>query len=149
MDLGRNCQLSRKISLRESYRRKLAAMPVAERWKAINKSQARSMLKRQSKGLKAQTAKYRKVSAVFLSQPENKWCLCCDLRREKLGENIIRNQATEIHHHRGRIGRLLCWVPGFRPFCHRCRSYPHSYPKLARQLNLLASPTLWNVFPEK
>lgn len=100
-----------------------------------------------SKGLKVEQAKYRKLAAVFLSQPENKWCVCCTLRREVLGENILRNQSAEIHHWAGRIKRLLCYVPYFRAFCYHCREWPHQNPEKARELNILAPAHLWEVYP--
>lgn len=109
----------------------------------------RRPLRRVSKSLKAEQAKYRRVSAIFLSLPENKWCICCTLRREKLAENILRNQAVEIHHWAGRIGRLLCYIKYFRAFCNACRRWPHDNPEKARTLNLLAPAPQWNVFPEK
>lgn len=136
VDFGiRNSTLKRRVSLRDSYRYKKRT-PLK-----------RTPLRRVSKGLAAEQRKYRKIEAKFLAQPENKWCICCTIRREKLGENILRNQATEIHHWAGRIGRLLCYVPYFRAFCFRCRSWPHDHPKLARELGLLAPARLWNVFP--
>lgn len=106
----------------------------------------RTRLKRMSKGLKAVTAKYRKLENHFLAQPENKWCEICTRRREA-GENICRNQSTEVHHYAGRIGRLLCYVPYFIASCFWCRDWPHKHPKKARELRLLAPPKLWNVFP--
>lgn len=106
----------------------------------------RAPLKRESKSHKAELAKYRKLAAVFLAQPENSWCICCTVRREH-GENIVRNPAVEIHHFAGRIGRLLCYVPYFRAFCNACRTWPHEHPSLARELNLLVPASLWNCFP--
>lgn len=129
------------------YKRSLLALPPQKREKARQLGLRRTPLAKMSKGLKAETAKYRKLSAEFLARPENTWCLCCTLRRETLGGNILRNQSCEIHHWAGRIGRLLCYVPYFRAFCYRCRTFPHSNPKLARELNLLAPAHLWNVFP--
>lgn len=126
--------LKRKVSLRRSwFKRNPLARPVP--------------LRKQSKGLRTATAKYRKLETAFLSLPENKWCICCTIRRETLGENILRNQATEVHHWAGRIGRLLCYVPYFRAFCYFCRLWPHQHPRLARELGLLAPAKLWNVFP--
>ena len=119
-------------------------------WKGFRLRQVplkRVPIKRESKGHKAEVRKYRKVSAEFLARPENAWCICCTLRRERLGENILRNQSVEIHHWAGRIGRLLCYVPYFRAFCNACRRWPHEHPSLARELNLLAPPKLWNHFP--
>lgn len=120
--------------------------PRYNRLRAGTKRLKRTPLKRMSKGLKAETLKYHKVSTEFLLRPENKWCICCTLRREKLGENILQNPATEIHHWAGRIKRLLCYVPYFRPFCFWCRLWPHEHPEQARKLNLLAPSNLWNVF---
>lgn len=120
--------------------------PSDDRQRESRRLLKKTRLKSASKGLKAEQAKYRRLSATFLARPENKWCVCCDLRREA-GEDILRNQATEVHHHRGRIGKLLCWLPGFRAFCFFCRTWPHDHPALARKLNLLAPPSLWNIYP--
>lgn len=137
---------NRKRTLRLLRKRqKLAALKPGDRQKVVDGKSHR--LKSASKGLKAETAKYRKFSADFLARPENTWCVCCTLRREKLSENIIRNQATEIHHVRGRIGRLLCWLPGFRAFCNSCRNWPHDHPSKARELGLLSPASLWNIYP--
>lgn len=127
-------------------KRRLNSIPPRQRQKAVD-GDFRHPPKRASKGLKAEQAKYKKLHADFLSRPENTWCVCCTIRREQLGENIVRNQSVEIHHVRGRIGRLLCWVPGFRAFCNACRHWPHEHPIKARELNLLAPAHLWNVFP--
>lgn len=147
-DLRINGRLNSNVSLRDSWKHKLLAMPPALREQVRQTSLKRSSIEKVSKGLKAEKAKYRKLSAVFLARPENTWCICCTLRRERLGENILRNQATEIHHWAGRIGRLLCYVPFFRAFCNACRSWPHDHPSKARKLNLLAPAQLWNVFPD-
>jgi hypothetical protein len=66
--------LKRTSSLRDSWKRKLLAMPKVLREKARQSSLKRSPLKRASKGLKAEQAKYWKLSAAFLGRPENKFC---------------------------------------------------------------------------
>lgn len=99
-----------------------------------------------SKGLKAELAKYWKLSSAFLALPENKFCIICVVRREH-GENILVNLATEIHHWAGRIKRLLCHVPFFRASCRSCRDWPHDNKVKARAWGLLAPATQWNVFP--
>jgi hypothetical protein len=134
---------------RNGWKRKLLRMPRARREAARKSSLKRSPLKRESKGRKAELAKYRKLSANFLAQPENFWCICCTLRREKLGENICRNYSTEIHHFALRNGRLLCYVPYFRAFCFGCRDWPHLHPKVARSIGLLAPPNLCGIFPKE
>jgi predicted amidophosphoribosyltransferase len=139
-------RLKRKISLRDSYRRKVAGMPLAARRKAYNRQLRRSPLRRISKGLKASTVVYRCLEALFLSRPENKWCEICTRRREA-GENICRNQSTEVHHYAGRIGRLLCYTPYFIASCFFCREWPHQHKRMARDLQLLARAPQWNVYP--
>lgn len=106
----------------------------------------RTKIKRVSKGLKAEQAKYFKLSAAFLAQPENRFCIICIVRREH-GENILINFATEVHHFAGRIKRLLCYVPYFKPSCRHCRDWPHENKSKARLWGLLAPITKWNVFP--
>jgi hypothetical protein len=89
---------------------------------------------------------YFALSTEFLLKPENKFCLTCQVRREH-GENILIQIATEVHHWAGRIGRLLCYVPFFRPSCRGCRDWPHTNATKAREWGLLAPAPLWNVFP--
>lgn len=106
----------------------------------------RTRIKRASKGLKAEQAKYWILSAAFLARPENLFCIICTVRREH-GENILVNLATEVHHWAGRIKRLLCYVPFFRPSCRSCRDWPHENKTKARLWGLLAPITQWNRFP--
>lgn len=106
----------------------------------------RTPLKKIAKSQRKRLRKYYPLAKEFLSRPENKFCLICTVRREH-GENILINLATEIHHWAGRIGKLLCYVPYFRPSCFSCRLWPHDHPKLAREYGLLAPAPLWGVFP--
>lgn len=112
------------------------------RWKNRNRS-----ISHASKGLKAERAKYQKLSYVFLHQLENKWCVCCTLRQTVLGEDILINYSSEVHHWAGRIKKLLCYVPYFRAFCYHCREWPHLNKIKARELGLLAPAHLWEVYP--
>lgn len=106
----------------------------------------RKPLKKIARSRRTELEHYFALSTEFLLREENRLCIICQVRREH-GENIKQNVATETHHHRGRVGRLLCWVPGFRPSCNRCRTWPHDHPREARDWGLLAPPQLWNVFP--
>lgn len=137
----------KRTSLRDSWKRKFLAMPKALREKARQSSLKRSPLKRASKGLKAEQSKYWKLSAAFLARPANKFCIICVVRREH-GENILVNLATEIHHWAGRIKRLLCYIPFFKPSCRSCRDWPHDNKVKAREWGLLAPITQWNVCPD-
>jgi hypothetical protein len=103
-------------------------------------------LKKVSQGRRTRLTAYYALAGAFLRQPQNKYCLICTVRREH-GENILIGSATEVHHWAGRIGRLLCYVPYFRPSCFGCRSFPHDHPKEAREWGLLAPAPQWNRFP--
>jgi hypothetical protein len=103
-------------------------------------------LKKVSLGHRKRLTAYYALAGAFLKQPENKFCLICTARREH-GENILIALATEVHHWAGRMGRLLCYVPYFRPTCFGCRMFPHDHPKEAREWGLLAPAPQWNVFP--
>jgi hypothetical protein len=137
--------LKRKVSLRDSFLRKLREKGTKVSYRH-NGLKRRRGIKKVSRARRTSLARYMALAGAFLSLPENRLCLICQTRREH-GENILINRATEIHHYRGRRGRLLCWVPGFRPSCFGCRLWPHDYPKLAREYGLLAPAPLWEVFP--
>lgn len=100
-----------------------------------------------SKSLKAEQAKYAKLSKEFLARPENRFCVICIARRDELGEKILLNPASEIHHYAGRIGRLLCYIPFWKPSCLRCRPWPHDNKALARSVGMLCPSHEYNVFP--
>jgi hypothetical protein len=141
-----NSTLKRRVSLRDGFIRKLkhdATKTVYGRNGSIKRVKP---LKKVSRSQRHRLAAYMALAEAFLKQPENKHCLICIVRREH-GENILINLATEVHHWAGRIGRLLCYVPYFRPSCYRCRTFPHDHPKEARDWGLLAPANQWNVFP--
>lgn len=130
------------ISMRESYKRKLLALPPSERHKAC----CRVAIKRESKGRKAEMRRYNESAAAFFSEPGNDVCLICVKLRED-GEDILLRPATERHHVRGRIGRLLNWRPGQIPCCRGHRLWPHENPARARKLGLPCEPSQWNTYP--
>lgn len=141
--------LKHRVSLRDSYRKKIkeqfCSRPIHFR-KGNGRIERRSPLKKIAKSRRRQMAEYFALSTAFLLKPENGLCAICTVRREH-GENILVQIATEIHHFAGRIGRLLCYVPFFKPSCRGCRSWPHDNPEKARAWGLLASPARWNVMP--
>lgn len=108
----------------------------------------RSPLKRESKGRKAELRKYYESAPAFFCEPGNRNCLICVKLRED-GEDIILRKATERHHLRGRIGRLLNWRPGQIPCCLHHRTWPHDHPARARKLGLLCAAPDWNCFPDE
>jgi hypothetical protein len=81
---------------------------------------------------------YGPISKKFLA--ENPICAICVARKKK-----PPNPSTEVHHLRGRVGRLLCDVRGFVASCFPCRDFPHTKVIKARELGVLAPANLWNV----
>lgn len=106
----------------------------------------RSPIKRESKSHKAELAKYNASAKTFFAEPGNDVCHICVKLRED-GDDIVLRSATERHHIRGRIGRLLNWRPGWIPSCFPHREWPHQHPARARKLGLLCEAKDWNVFP--
>lgn len=106
----------------------------------------RSRIKRESKGHKAEMRRYNESASAFFAEPGNDVCHIC-LRLREDGDDILLQPATERHHLRGRIGRLLNWRPGQIPSCRNHRTWPHDHPARARALNLLCPAPQWNVFP--
>lgn len=136
--------LKRNTSLRESFLRKLKREGTKYIWSRTGDLKRKKPLKKVSKSYRNRLRVYYPLSQEFLVA--NPLCHICEAR-QRAGEDIQVNAATEIHHKRGRCGRLLTWVPGFVASCRACRDFPHLNPRKARDLGVLASATEWNVFP--
>lgn len=54
-------------------------------------------------------------------------------------------RATEVHHTRGRVGKLLCQSENFKALCVGCHSFCHSHPAIARSAGLICPVGQWNV----
>lgn len=139
-------QLKRKVSLRDSWVRKLKAAGTKIIYGRNGRTKKRKPLKKISRSQRTRSRAYFALTAAFLERPENQHCQIC-VRRREAGEDILLHQATEVHHRRGRIGRLLTHEPEFVPSCFECRQWPHQHPRKARELGLLAPVAQWNVFP--
>lgn len=139
--------LKRRKSLRDYCRDKVKTEGTAYRWNRTGKLKVRKPLKKVSRSKRKALSQYYPLNDEFLARPENKFCLICIVRREH-GENILIQLATEVHHWGSRNGRLLCYVPWFRPSCRSCREWPHAHPKQAREMGLLAPASIWGVYPE-
>lgn len=149
----------RKESMRDAWARKMAArgfpkkkavstLPKCQKpagghsvriygSKGLNKSKLRQHSKTREKEMRL----YYKERKEWLSLPANAACrICLCLDRSPA-------PATEVHHQRGRIGRLLrdqrFWIPS----CRGCREVPHENPAWAREVGLLAEVADWNVYP--
>jgi hypothetical protein len=99
----------------------------------------RSTLRRVSKAMTEKLREYKPVQREFLSKPENRYCAICLC----VGRNPPQ-RATEVHHKFGRAGRLLTDPRGFIASCFPCRELPHSNPKWARSVGILAEARDWN-----
>lgn len=148
--MKRGAPLRRKCSIRDGYLRKLREQGTRYvpkkvhahgTWK-VTVFTKRKPFKKITKSHRKKLRTYFAVSSDFLALPENEWCLIC----RKLAYEFP-GRATEVHHFRGRIGRLLTDTRFFIPSCRAHRDFPHAEPALARSLGLLASPVEWNVYP--
>lgn len=92
-------------------------------------------LKKVSKKQSGRLARYYPIRDAFLA--ENRVCEICSARGAPV------NEATEVHHLRGRLGSLLFDTRGFVPSCFSCRTWPHDHPREAREIGLLAIPRDW------
>ena len=97
------------------------------------------MIRHTSKSRAKQLREYRKLKAAFLS--EHSTCFGCG--------KWIALDLRELHHRFGRVGRLLCWVPGFTCACHAChwniKNAPHLMTPIARA-GLECPKGCWNDF---
>ena len=133
---------------RTPFRRKKPFWARSKHPKSWDKNEARANEKQRPKAiLKKETAKrarekrdYYALCAKWL--PLHPVCGICLVR----GVEKPR-RATEVHHYRGRLGRLLCDTRFFISSCRDCREFPHEHPKEARELGILSSPAEWNVYP--
>jgi hypothetical protein len=139
--------LKRRVSIRDGYLRRLKAEKTDFQFNFAGQRFRKRPVKKMGRARRSRLKEYYALTLEFLRREENRLCLICQVRREH-GENICIQPATEVHHHRGRRGRLLTWVPGFRPSCYGCRLWPHDNKRLAREYGLLASTVLYDVFPE-
>ena len=68
------------------------------------------------------------------------WCERCAKERG------IPVRSTDVHHTRGRAGRLLCDVRHWVALCRGCHDWVQMHPREARQAGYLAAPGQWNVY---
>src|SRR5688572_137301 len=130
----------RKKSMRQAYAdkcRERGQMNPQWKTKAAAKPQTprqpRSTLRAESKKRASEKRLYFKESAIWLNEPAHRACGICLV----LGETP--KASTEVHHYRGRRGRLLrdqrFWIPS----CRSHRSTPHDRPNWAREVGILSS----------
>lgn len=128
--------LTRKHSLRDSYADRV------RRGKVKAPTLAKSYIRPVAKHKQSDRARYvNKVRPEYIAA--HPWCEICPKRGRK-----DRFRTTDIHHTRGRIGRLLCDTRFFLGGCRPCHDWAHENPREARALGITAPASEWNVYPE-
>lgn len=94
-------------------------------------------IKRQSDKSRLQGLIYTRKRRVFMKQPENEFCpVAYYFLKEDIQENTAQNtewlnsiEATELHHKKGRIGKLLLHVPFWLAVSRKGHQWIHDNPK--------------------
>jgi len=120
----------------EKKRQKKFAQP----WKAKAPIK-RTPLKKVSKSMRRKSVIYFERRVEFLR--EHPVCGAC------LARGINPAPSAQLHHSRGRIGRLYLDERFWIGVCAPCHAWIHEEaPNEARELGLLASVAEWNTFPK-
>lgn len=98
--------------------------------KTSNKTKPRYRIPAISKARYARMKEYGKLRKEFLAT--NKLCARCG------------KKATDIHHTRGRVGRLLCMSAHWISVCRQCHQWIGENPNEARAEGLLCELGKWN-----
>lgn len=129
-------------------RRLLAdAKKAAKRCEAMKQSYVKR-LRRESKTRSAQNREYRKEAREFVRKLAGMvcpvWANISELRHGMRYGHQITSRITEVHHTRGRVGRLLLekkyWL-GVSKLGHR---WIHEHPEEARKHGWLCEAGKWN-----
>ncbi len=144
-----NSTLSRRVPLRSKKNTQkryswLRSKPMkASQKNSISKPRKapkpRKPLRKVSKAHGVKLRIYYKLRNVFLQ--ENPACQICVVR------GLTPAPATEVHHIRGRAGKLLSDSRYWASSCFSCREWPHANPKVAREIGILAPSRDWNRSP--
>ena len=94
----------------------------------------RKPLKRVSAKRARERVIYEKRKKAFLS--ENAMCYSC------------MDPATDLHHERGRCGKLFLDERFWMALCRKCHTWVHEHPRLAVERGLMAGRGEWGVCPQ-
>lgn len=83
---------------------------------------------------------YRKEKEIWLK--ENKCCARC-------GDHVAIGAEIDLHHVRGRVGKLLRAQHFWMPLCRYCHNWVHDNPKEAREKGFLAQLGDWNRYEDE
>lgn len=98
----------------------------------------RARLKSVSKKRAKQNQEYNKVRDVFMK--EHPKCMAAV-------PGVCGGKSSEVHHSRGRVGRLLCDARFFIAICRPCHDWIGDNGAEARKKGLLAGAAEFNVTP--
>jgi hypothetical protein len=102
----------------------------------------RKPLRKVSKGQAARLRLYRAVRQRFLL--DNPICQACIPISRHVGFPLKDARwAEDVHHLRGRAGKLLCETKYWIAICRHCHIYVGNNPNAARQLGLLCERGKW------
>lgn len=102
---------------------------------------SRKFIRHATDGRAKQNREYKRLRKEWLAGKECEGCWPIFNRKQA--------PATELHHRRGRAGRLLLESRWFCALCDECHRYVHDHPNGARELGLLAKHGEWNTIPKK
>lgn len=103
------------------------------------KALPKKALRRQSKRMADEMSAYYGQRNIFLERYPV--CAACLIR------GISPAPSSQVHHFRGRQGRLLRDERWWIAICGPCHDFVHSHPRDARRLGLLSSATEFNTMP--
>lgn len=95
----------------------------------------RKPIRKVSKSRARQNREYTKLKAAFLEA--NPLCQACS------DFGTVPARSTEVHHVRGRSGKLLCDTRYWLAIDPRCHCMIHQHPAIAKKLGLLANMGEW------
>jgi hypothetical protein len=110
--------------------------PLLRSTKRMKRTPLRKVSKKQSGRLR----KYYPIQVEFLKK--HKWCMIC------MALHGVKVRSSEVHHSRGRNGRLLYDTRFFVASCRGCRMVPHLNIKWAREVGITAEAKDWGVYPK-
>lgn len=88
-------------------------------------------IKQMSDKRKKESFVYSKKRKTFLALPENKYC---PVAKAVFNETLLTDQ---VHHKKGRVGKLLLYVPFWLAVSDKGHKWIHANPEQAYELNFL------------
>ena len=101
--------------------------------------------------MKARNEEYRKVRHAWMTLPDGTRRTCSACLKIQYPTNVrpmeFLHDATEPHHSRGKLGKLLCDTRFWIPVCRTAHTWIDANREKARELGLLCKRGDWNKQP--